>query len=169
MKTKSKALGAAIPRQDVSLFDELDRAFDRLMHRGWRAGWMHPFREMWPEWNALGAFMETGPRVDMIDHEHEILVRAEVPGVAREDLELELAGRMLTLSGERREEKTAGEGTYFQSEIVHGTFSRTIALPEEVDLERVRADFRDGILEIHLPKTQQTARRRIAVEPAAHA
>ena len=57
MKTKSKALGEAVPRREMTLFDEMDRAFDDLMlggpQRGWRHGWMHPFREMWPEWARL--------------------------------------------------------------------------------------------------------------------
>jgi HSP20 family protein len=167
MKTKSKAIGEAVPRRETTLFDEMDRAFDDLMlggpPRGWRHGWMHPFREMWPEWARLEQAVEMTPKVDLIDREEEFLVRAEVPGVEKDDLEIELVGQVLTLKGERKHEKTEEKGTYYRSEIARGSFVRSLRLPENVDLENAKAEFKDGVLEIHLPKTEKTARRRIEV------
>ena len=160
MKTKRTEMTEPVPRRELTLFDEMDRAFDTLMHRGW----MHPFREMWPEWARLEQTLEMRPRIDVIDRETEILVRAEVPGVDREHLEVELAGDLLTIKGERKLEETKEEGAFFRSEIAHGTFSRTIRLPAEVVLEDTKAEFKDGVLEIHLPKTQKTERRRIEVK-----
>jgi HSP20 family protein len=168
MKTKSKAIGEAVPRREMTLFDEMDRAFDDLMHgglpRGWRHGWMHPFREMWPEWARLEQTLDITPRVDVIEREEEILVRAEVPGVEKKDLELEMSGQVLTLKGERKHEQTEEKGTYYRSEIARGSFVRSLRLPENVDLEQAKAEFKDGVLEIHLPKTEKTERRRIEVE-----
>jgi HSP20 family protein len=150
----------AVPRRELHLFDEMDRLFDALFHRGW----LRPFRESWPEWAGLGETFEmTAPRVDLIDREDELLVRAEVPGVEKKDLEVDLSGQMLTIRGERRREEKKGEGEYFRSEIARGSFSRTLRLPEEVDFEKARAEFADGMLEIHLPKTHKTERRRITV------
>lgn len=161
MTSKRKELMEAVPRRELHLFDEMDRLFDALFHRGW----LRPFRESWPEWAGLGETFEmTAPRVDLIDREDELLVRAEVPGVEKKDLEVDLSGQMLTIRGERRREEKKEEGEYFRSEIARGSFSRTLRLPEEVDFEKARAEFADGMLEIHLPKTHKTERRRIAVE-----
>ena len=161
MTSKRKELMEAVPRRELHLFDEMDRLFDTLFHRGW----LRPFRESWPEWAGLGETFEmAAPRVDLIDREEEVLVRAEVPGVEKKDLEVDLSGQMLTIRGERRREEKKEEGEYFRSEIAHGSFSRTLRLPEEVDFEKARAEFADGMLEIHLPKTHKTERRRIAVE-----
>ncbi|MCU0835571.1 MAG: Hsp20/alpha crystallin family protein [Chromatiaceae bacterium] len=160
MTSKRKELMEAVPRRELHLFDEMDRLFDALFHRGW----LRPFRESWPEWAGLGETFEmTAPRVDLIDREDELLVRAEVPGVEKKDLEVDLSGQMLTIRGERRREEKKGEGEYFRSEIARGSFSRTLRLPEEVDFEKARAEFADGMLEIHLPKTHKTERRRITV------
>jgi HSP20 family protein len=164
MKTKSKAIGEAVPRREMSLFDEMDRAFENMMHHGWRHGWMHPFRETWPEWARLEQGLDITPRVDVIEREDEILVRAEVPGVEKKDLEIELTGQVLTLKGERKHEQTEEKGTFYRSEIARGSFVRSLRLPENVDLEQAKADFKDGVLEIHLPKTEKTERRRIEVD-----
>lgn len=160
MTSKRNELMEAVPRRELHLFDEMDRLFDAMFHRGW----LRPFRESWPEWAGLGETFEmTAPRVDLIDREEELLVRAEVPGVEKKDLEVDLSGQMLTIRGERRREEKKEEGEYFRSEIARGSFSRTLRLPEEVDFEKARAEFADGMLEIHLPKTHKTERRRITV------
>jgi HSP20 family protein len=99
----------------------------------------------------------------LIDREEELLVRAEVPGVEKQDLEIELVGQVLTLKGERKHEETEEKGTYYRSEIARGSFVRSLRLPENVDLENAKAEFKDGVLEVHLPKTEKTERRRIEV------
>jgi HSP20 family protein len=91
-------------------------------------------------------------------------VRAEIPGVDRKDLEVDLTGHLLRIKGERRREEKTEKGEFVRSEIARGTFSRTIRLPEDLDFDKAKADFKDGILEIHLPKTHKTERRHIKVE-----
>lgn len=160
MTTKRKELTEVVPRRELSLLDEMDRAFDSLFHRGW----MRPFRETWPDLARFEEVFGLGtPRVDVLDREEEILVRAEVPGVEKKDLQVELSGQLLTIHGERRREEKEEKGEYFRSEMAHGVFSRTIRLPEEVALDKAAAEFKDGILEVHLPKTHRTERRRIEV------
>jgi HSP20 family protein len=161
MTGKRKEIAEVVPRRELGLFDEMDRMFDKMFHRGW----LRPFHELWPEWARLEETMELrAPRVDLIDRDEEILVRAEVPGVEKKDLNVDLSGQLLTIHGERRHEEKAEEGEYFRAEIARGAFTRTIRLPEDVELETAKAEFKDGILEIHLPKTHKTERRRIAVE-----
>jgi len=160
MKTKRTELTETLPRREVGLFDEMERVFDTMMPRAW----LHPFRELWPEWARLEPAFDMIPRVDLINREAEILVRAEVPGVDKKDLEVDLAGQLLTLRGERRLEETEEKGAFFRAEIARGGFSRTIRLPEEVDFTEAKAEFKDGVLEIHLPKTHKTEHRRIEVQ-----
>lgn len=159
MKVKRKETADLIPRRDLTVFDEMDRVFDTLMGQGW----MHPLREMWPSALRAEERLATLPRMDVIDQETEILVRAEVPGVEKEHLDIEVAGHLLTLKGERKEEERIEEATYCHTEIRRGSFARSIRLPEEVNLDAARAEFKDGMLSIHLPKLEKTERRRIEV------
>ena len=161
MTTKRTELTTPVPRRELDLFDEMDRAFDTLFH----GGAFRPFRDLLPNWGRFGETPRvTTPRVDVIDRDDEILVRAEVPGVEKKDLHVDLAGHFLTIKGERHTEEETKDEDFFRSEITTGTFSRTVRLPEDVDFEKVKADFKEGMLEVHLPKTHKTERRRIKVE-----
>ena len=82
----------------------------------------------------------------------------------KKDLKVDLTGGLLTIRGERRREAKTEEGEFYRAEISRGTFRRTMQLPEDVDIEKAKASFKDGILEIHLPKTRKTERRHIKVE-----
>ena len=160
MTTKRREMTEAVPRRDIDVFDDMDRMFDSLFHRGW----LRPFRDVWPEWNFLGHRLETvTPHVDLVEHDEEILIRAEVPGVEKKDLKLDLSGDLLTIRGERRKEEKSEKGEVYREEIEHGTFSRTIRLPQSVDVEKAVAEFKDGMLEVRLPKTHKTERRRIEI------
>ena len=102
MATKRNELVEAVPRRELGLLDEMDRAFDSLFHRGW----LRPFREAWPDLTRFEETFGVGfPRVDVLDRDEEVLVRAEVPGVEKKDLHVELSGQMLTIHGERRREE----------------------------------------------------------------
>jgi HSP20 family protein len=161
MKTKRKETTTALQRPETGFFDEMDRAFDTLMHRGW----LRPFRDLWPEWQAFETDVDVQvPRVDLIDREAEILVRAEVPGIDKEHLEVDLTGELLTIRGERRKEEKTEEGNVYRAEIARGTFVRTLRLPAEVDADKVEATFENGLLEIHLPKLATTKRQRIELK-----
>ena len=150
----------AAPRRELSLLDEMDRSFEGLFHRGW----LRPFRDLWPDLVRLEDTFGVGfPRVDVLDRDEEVLVRAEVPGVEKKDLQVELSGQMLTIHGERRREEKEEKGEYFRSEISHGVFSRSLRLPEEVAADKTVAEFKDGILEVRLPKTHRTERRQVAI------
>ena len=162
MKTKRRELTEAVPRREIDVFDEMDRMFDNLFHRGW----LRPFREVWPQWARFDETLDFGtPRVDVIDRDEEILVRAEVPGVEKKNLEVDLTGQYLRVKGKRHhEEKKKEEGEFVRSEIARGTFSRTVRLPEDLDFDKSKAEFKDGILEVHLPKTHKPERRQIKVD-----
>ena len=89
MKAKTHEMTATTPRRELSLLDDMDRLFDGFLRRGW----MRPFRDPLSDWAGLEEAVEVrAPRIDLIDKETEILVRAELPGIKREDVTLELAG-----------------------------------------------------------------------------
>jgi HSP20 family protein len=160
MKTKTRDIVEATPRHELSLMDDMDRMFESFFNRGW----LRPFREMWPEWARFEEGMEfRTPRVDVINRDEEVLVRAELPGVKREDLAVELTGDLLTIRGEQRHEERKEEGDLVRAEIARGAFSRTMTLPAGLDGEHVKAEFKDGILEVHLPKLEKTERRHIEI------
>jgi HSP20 family protein len=162
MKTKPQELTQTTPRRELGLFDDMDRLFDGFLRRGW----LRPFRNPWPEWVGFdeGMLEVRTPRVDVIEKEEEILVRAELPGMEREEVHLELAAGVLTIRGEQHREEKVEEGEVLRSEISRSSFSRAIALPQEVDPDHVTANLKDGVLEVRLPKTAKTERKRIEIQ-----
>ena len=102
------------------------------------------------------------PPIDVHETSGEYVITAEVPGVRREDIQINVSNGMLQLSGVRREDAVPCE-QYHRVERGHGAFSRTFQLPLPVDSERVAADLRDGVLTVVCPKAADTAARRIKV------
>ncbi len=163
MKTKRQDIVERIPEKtrELTPFEEMDRLFDTFFNRGW----LQPWHEIWPQGKLFGEpFDLRTPRMDLIDREDEFLVRAELPGVTKEDLKIDLAGQTLTINGEHRREEKETEGEYYRAEISRGTFSRSIHLPEEVEEKDIKAEFENGVLEIRLPKLHKVERRRIEVK-----
>ena len=155
VQRKSSAGGALSP------FDEMERFFDNFMRRGW----MPSFNRDWPIWPDLRMpFEQKAPRVDVIDRDDEIVVRAEVPGVDKKDLDVSLTDNTVTIKGATKHEKTQERGYYYRSEMTRGSFSRTVGLPGDVDGEKAKATFKDGIVELTLPKLTRSKRRSIKVE-----
>ncbi|MDH4260319.1 MAG: Hsp20/alpha crystallin family protein [Gammaproteobacteria bacterium] len=113
-----------------------------------------PMFGRWPQLfgDNGGMKVEWSPAVDIKETETEYLVEAELPGIRRQDVKVTLEDRMLTIEGERRQEKEVkGEKTY-RVERLYGSFCRSFMLPENVDEKAIRAESKDGILDIHVPK-----------------
>ena len=109
------------------------------------------------------------PAVETFEKDGRFVVRAELPGLSPEDVRIEASDDALTIEGERRSEMQAEEeGGVYRSERVYGRFSRTIPLPEEVDLDGAQARFENGVLEVSMQvATDATRRRRIEIEGTA--
>ena len=103
------------------------------------------------------------PAVDIYETEGTIVVQAELPGVERKDITLHLEKNVLTLKGERRFEKETDKENYHRIERSYGGFSRAFAIPVIVDEENIRADYKDGILRIVLPKKEQAQPKQIHI------
>jgi HSP20 family protein len=143
-------------------WDEMERWFDEFSRRGW----LHPVTWEWPRhMEAMAPFEGRMPKVDMIDREEEIIVRAELPGITKDEMEVTLGEGTVTIEAHTtREEKEEEEGKYYRREMSRGDFERTLALPAEVDEEKAKATFSDGVLELTLPKLEKTPKRTIDVE-----
>jgi HSP20 family protein len=107
--------------------------------------------------------MNWQPVVDVYENDEAIVVKAELPGVEKKDVSVDLDGRILTLKGERSSEKEVKEEKYYRRERVYGKFKRHFSLPEAIDPETIKADFKDGVLKIEVPKPAQAKPKQITV------
>ena len=103
------------------------------------------------------------PAVDIFETEGEIVVKAELPGMERKDITLNLENNVLTLRGDRRFEKETKDDNYHRIERSYGGFSRAFTIPTSVDDDKIRADYKDGILKIALPKKEQVKAKQIKI------
>jgi HSP20 family protein len=104
------------------------------------------------------------PPVDIVDRGTEVVVRADLPGMEQKDIQIELQDGALSIRGERREARDENKDTYRWSERWEGVFMRTIPLPTGVDPNKIQAQFKNGVLEVHMPKKQEAATKKIEVK-----
>jgi len=109
---------------------------------------------------------EWKPLVDVVDGKDGILLKVEVPGVKQEDINISIEENTLTIKGERKQESRVDEEGYSRFERSYGTFQRSVLLPPTVDADHVKATYKDGVLEIQLPKKEEARPKAIKVEVA---
>jgi HSP20 family protein len=109
---------------------------------------------------------EWSPLVDVHETKDGFQLQVEVPGVKQEDIQVSMVGDTLTLKGERKRETEVKEDNYHRIERSYGTFQRSIVLPAVVDPNRIKATYRDGVLEVQLPKKEEAKPKEIKVEVA---
>ncbi len=125
-------------------FDEFEDLFERMSKQF--EGMNRQFEENRPMWNT------TGISVDVADEDDEFVVTADMPGFEKEDIDLSLSGRTLTLSGSREMARDDDTSEYIRRERRSESVSRTVRLPEEVREDETRATYSNGVLTVHLPK-----------------
>ena len=103
------------------------------------------------------------PSIDMIDKDDHVLVRAEIPGVNKDDLNVSISENVLTIKGDTKHEEKKESGDYFRQEISRTSFSRSITLPVAVDAAKVTATLNDGMLEVTIGKAEAAKRRNVKV------
>jgi HSP20 family protein len=158
-KSKKRDIERVTPSRAVSPLEEMERWLDESFPRAW----MHRFG--WPSWGELIRPIERfAPRVNVLDRDDEIVVRAEVPGVEKDDQEVSVTESSVSIKGSKKHEEKEEKGDYYRCEIATGTFARTITLPSAIDSEKVEASFKDGVLELKLPKVSKAKRRTIKLD-----
>ena len=106
------------------------------------------------------------PAVDMVDHKEEFVLRADLPGLDEKDIEVTVEDGTVTIRGERKEETEEKKEGYYVSERTYGVFARTLPLPAGVEADKVRATFKKGVLEVHLPKAKEAKGKKIEIKAA---
>lgn len=106
------------------------------------------------------------PAVDIFEKGDDLVIRAELPGIGRDEIDIQIENNTLTLRGERKQESDVEQGKSYRSERVHGAFVRRFELPTTVDAGRVSANHKDGVLEIVLPTQEQAKPKRIEIAAA---
>jgi HSP20 family protein len=145
------ALARWTPMGNLQSFqDEMNRMFNQFFRGGTgeEAGW--------------GVRTWTPP-VDIYETDDALILKAELPGVSKDDVSVEVHQNTLTLRGQRKHEAEVKEENYHRVERAYGTFQRSFVLPTMVDQDKVQATFKDGVLELHLPKSEAAKPKRVAI------
>jgi HSP20 family protein len=149
------------PAAPMSPFEEMERLFEGYFPRGW----FRPFHLDWPSLRDMPSpFEGKTPHVDVIDRDNEIVVKAALPGVDKKDLDISVTSDSVTIKGATSHEEKEEKGDYYRCEMSRGSYSRKLALPSEVDEDKAKATFKNGVLELTLPKTKKAKRRSVEIE-----
>lgn len=140
----------------------MEKAFDRFFGRRLPSLWS------WNDTPVVDTLFEFEglrlPSLDMIDRDSEVVVRAEIPGIEKKDINVSIANNILTIKGQTSSESKEEKGDYYRHEISNSSFARSVSLPSDVDESKIVANLKDGILEVTLPKSESSKRRTIEVQ-----
>ncbi|HWI57157.1 MAG TPA: Hsp20/alpha crystallin family protein [Bacillota bacterium] len=132
------------------MHDEIDRLFEKPF-----GGWLAPAGSLMEGWT---------PAVDVHEDKNNVFVRAELPGMKKEDITVSVSGDTLSIAGERKEESEFKDAQSFRSERFFGHFQRQIPLPMAVEADKIHASYKDGVLTVTCPKTEEARRKQIEVQ-----
>lgn len=110
----------------------------------------------WGNWPAIDV---RAPAIDLYEEKSEVVAKAELPGMEKSDIQVNISDRHLMIEGEKKKEEESKEKNYYRSERAYGSFRRSIELPADVEVDKAKASFKNGVLEIHLPKTEEAKKK----------
>jgi len=137
-------------RDLMAMQERMTRLFDETLSRIWKEEGIT--RGVW------------SPLVDIIEKADELILKVDLPEVSQDEIDIKIEGDTLTIQGERKFLKEAGDENYLQIERPYGTFHRHFVLPRMIDHEKIRASYKDGVLRVVLPKKAEIRPKQIAVE-----
>jgi HSP20 family protein len=160
-KKKEKELVKAEPIKALSPIEEMEGWFEDFFRR--------PFSLMRPSWFPrlkMPEMEEITPSVDVFEEKDEVVVKAELPGMSKEDIDVKVTDDVITISGEKKKEEKVEKKNYYRMERSYGSFIRSLRLPAEVQTEKASAKFKEGILEIRIPKTEEAKKKekKVSIE-----
>lgn len=169
LPVKNEGGPAAAPRSWTpfeSLRREIDRLFDDL-NGGWRVPFGRSLFDVQPFWSRESTWTAT-PAVDVAETDKAYEITAELPGIDEKNIEVEFTNGVLTIKGEKKEEREEKKKDYHLSERSYGSFRRSFQVPDGVDADKIEASFKKGVLFVALPKTSeaQKAEKKITVKAA---
>ena len=148
------------PRRALPTLARMEREMNRLFSDFFGEG---P-RFLWPRWSSGGLEGYQAPVVDVYEEKDDIVVKAELPGLTKDDIEVNVTDHQLTLKGEKKKKEETKEDDYYRCERSFGSFSRVLELPAEIQTDKAKASFKDGLLEIRVPKTEEAKKKQIKVK-----
>jgi HSP20 family protein len=158
----STALTIHRPSEIMPRAQEMERWFDRMVEDFWRRPFPTLLRpERW--WPAEAGMMMRVPAVDVYEEQDDVVIKAEIPGLSKEDISVQVTDSTLTIKGEKKREEEVKEDDYYRCERSFGSFTRAVDLPCDVKADQVKASFKDGVLEVRMPKTEEAKKKAITV------
>lgn len=145
----------------VSPFEDMERMFEDFVQRRFFApSWMP--RLKLPELGDI----DVSTSIDMFEEGDDLVIKAEIPGMKKEEISIDFADDAITISGEKKSEEKTERKDYYRVERSFGSFSRRLRLPVEIQVDKAHATFKDGVLEIRMPKSEHEKQkvRKIAVK-----
>lgn len=125
------------------------------------------FDDMFPttgEGREDAGLFEWRPMVDTYEKDDAIMIKAELPGLKKDDVSIDVNNNVLSIKGERKDEENVEEDNYYRRERFYGKFQRAFTLPDNVDTDKIEASFKDGILEVKVPKTEESKGKKIEIK-----
>lgn len=160
---ESKAVATRRPAEILPHRGDFERWFDRMAEDFWRRPFPSLLRpERW--WPTEAGTMMRMPTVDVYEEKDEVVIKAEIPGLSKEDISVQLTGSTLTIKGEKKREEEIKEDDYYCCERSFGAFTRAVDLPSDVKADQVKASFKHGVLEIRMPKTEEAKKKAVTVK-----
>ena len=146
-----------VRRDPLRTLNTLQEQFNRLFE--------DPFFRSAGNDSALTAW---SPAVDIYETEQELVLRADLPDISEKDLDVRVENNMLTIHGERKFEKNISEDNYLRMERSYGSFSRSFSLPNTVNTDQIKADYRNGVLTVSLPKREESKPKQVKVSVSSN-
>lgn len=167
VKTEDRKSAAAPWRPFENLRREIDRLFDDFDGGSWRSRFGRSLFDVQPFWSRESTWA-TMPAVDVAETDKAYEITAELPGMDEKNIEVKFADGVLTIKGEKRDEKEEKKKDYYVSERSFGSFQRSFQVPDSVESDKIEANFKKGVLTVTLPKSAeaQKAAKNIAVKAA---
>ncbi len=158
-KKESKELSKVEPSRVPAPFEEMERLVEDVFRR--------PFSLLSPSWFPrlkMPAMEEVSPSVDIYEDGDDVVVKSELPGFEKDNIDISLTDDSMTISGEKKKEDKVEKKNYYRLERSYGSFSRSFRLPAEVQSDKAKAKFKNGVLEVRVPKTEEAKKREKKVK-----
>ena len=158
---KKEAKSELVKKEEVrpvSMFEEMESNFDRFLR--------HPFSMMMrPRWPAFdfSKMDDMAPSVDIFEEKGNMVIKAEMPGMSKEDVNVSITENTVTISGEKKQEEKVEKKDYYRVERSYGSFCRSFRLPENVNGDKVKASFKKGVLEVRIPKAKEGKQKKVTI------
>ena len=137
-------------RDLITMQERMSRLFDETLSRVWKEEGLQ--RGLW------------SPPVDVVDREHEVLLKMDLPEMNQSEIDIKVEENTLTIKGERKFIKETPEENYIQIERPYGGFHRQFTLPKRIDQDKIKASYKDGVLSVVLPKTEEVYPKQVSIE-----